>query len=527
MQQFLDHSPVILSGLFMVDTAPVISAVFALLATALLIIMAARVIGRNFDDRTLFMLFLFGQWISMFVILSVSFDVVLRYWYVLIPIFAMLLAFSAQFLLSLLSDRWRRLLPAVTAALIGFIIFFVAVNYYNFLLQTMIQHSTRHTDARVIGVVGRLLDNGGYIQVNPAVFRWEQMQTLFYYFENLAADADRPVRRLQTAPPAAPEQPYYFLNYYLGPYGNDLPAPVYADLTSREDYPILAYARRVSGALQPWNGADAPYYWRDQVAHYPWFYRWIIYRWPVNAPDWMDYLVSEGGAAIIQADWTVHRKGRQLTYIKEPCAPADTESPFLLHIIPADPASIPEGQQRHGFDNRDFAFEHGGARNYGICAITAGLPDYPVVGIRTGQYGTDGSIIWQASAAIDTWAIYDVRAYLQRLRSNAGEPIIRSDWTVHRSERRLTYLKEQCAAADTAAIFILHIIPADTDDLPADRQPHGYGNRDFRFDPGGVNSDGVCGITVRLPDYPVVGIRTGQYVPGAAPLWQVEIRLDE
>ena len=527
MQQFLDHAPTILSGLFMVDTSPVISAVFALLTTALLIILAARVIGKQFDNSTLFALFLLGQLVSMFIMLSVSYAVVLRYWYVLIPIFAMLLAFSAQFLLSLLSGRWRRLLPVAAAALVGFIIFFVAVNYYNFMLQTMIQHSTRHTEAQVIGATERLLDSGGYIQVNAAVLGWEHMNALFYYFENLADDADRPARRLRTAPPAAPEQLYYFLNYYLGHYRNDYPVPVHTDLISREDYPILAYARWVSGALQPWNGGGGPYYWRDQAANYPWFYRWIIYRWPVNARDWMDYLLSQGGAAIIQDDWTVHRNGRQLTYIKAPCATADTEAPFLLHIIPADLASIPEGQQRHGFENWDFAFEQSGARNYGICAITARLPDYPVKGIRTGQYRTDGSVIWQAPAAIDTWGSYDARAYLQRLLDRAGAPIIRSEWTVHRSGRRLTYLKEQCATEDTAAVFILHIIPSDADDLPADRQPHGYGNLDFRFDPGGVRSDGVCGITVLLPDYPVKGIRTGQYVPGAAPLWQEEIRWDK
>ena len=63
----------------MVDTALLISAAFALLSTALLIILAARAIGQQFDNRTLFMLFLLGQLISVFLILGVSIPVILRY----------------------------------------------------------------------------------------------------------------------------------------------------------------------------------------------------------------------------------------------------------------------------------------------------------------------------------------------------------------------------------------------------------------------------------------------------------------
>ena len=57
----------------------------------------------------------------------------------------------------------------------------------------------------------------------------------------------------------------------------------------------------------------------------------------------MDYLLPEVGAVIIRDEWQVRRKGRRLTYIKEPGAPADTATPFLLHIIPADPDHLPEG----------------------------------------------------------------------------------------------------------------------------------------------------------------------------------------
>ena len=655
LPQTWDNAGSILAGLFMVETSPVISVGLALLTAALLIMLATRVIARQFDQRTLFMLFLLGQFASMFIMLCVSYDVRLRYWYILIPIFAMLLAFAAQWLLVSIGERWRQWRPAAVWTLIGFIAFFVAANYYNFLLQTIIQHSARHSDARVISEVGRLLDAGEYVRINPDDLYGpskEPALLLNGHFDALRKDAGGNYR-WKTAAPDDPERPYYFVDYYQ----RDYPMAVHRDLPSREDYPILDYARRLAGVAQ----GGAAYRWNDAGAHYPWDYRWVIYEGAGTTRAWLEGQQAAAGRPLRRGEWNVYRSGRNLAWVKEPCSPADTEAAFLLHIFPADPADVWERPPYYDFDTRNFGFRQAGAMADSLCVALARLPaDYPVARIRVGQFTPDVRVHWEATAELDTWSIYDARAYVRRLRERAGEPIIRSDWTVHRNGRRLTYIKEQCTPADataplrleiipaaadtagvaawwrphqsdapsfsiagdgamadgvcaalvllpdypvaalrtgqydagqydtdggaiwaapasiaapadaaggywmrhlrseagariiraewqvhrsgrnltyikeecdpadTAAAFLLHIIPANNADLPADRQPHGYDNRDFGFDrDGGARADGVCAILVRLPDYPVVGIRTGQYVPDAAPLWQAEIRLDE
>ncbi len=63
-------------------------------------------------------------------------------------------------------------------------------------------------------------------------------------------------------------------------------------------------------------------------------------------------------------------------------------------------------------------------------------------------------------------------------------------------------------------------------DLPANRQQHGYDNRDFDFDRRGVMFDGKCMARVPLPDYAIARIITGQFVPvaggGFVNLWKGE-----
>ena len=87
----------------------------------------------------------------------------------------------------------------------------------------------------------------------------------------------------------------------------------------------------------------------------------------------------------------------------------------------------------------------------------------------------------------------------------------------------LTYVKEPCLQADTAARFFLHIIPADAADLPGQRRQYGFDNRDFLFDWWGVMFDGKCLATVSLPGYAVADIRTGQHISGQGEIWSVEL----
>ena len=126
---------------------------------------------------------------------------------------------------------------------------------------------------------------------------------------------------------------------------------------------------------------------------------------------------------------------------------------------------------------------------------------------------------------------YDNESMERAVRSTyaaavSGEPAIRADFDVYLSENTLTYVKEPCAPADTAAWFFLALYPVDVNDLPGPRRPHGFDNLDFRFGERGVIFDGKCLARVPLPEYAITRISTGQYVPvegGYNHLWEGEI----
>ena len=104
----------------------------------------------------------------------------------------------------------------------------------------------------------------------------------------------------------------------------------------------------------------------------------------------------------------------------------------------------------------------------------------------------------------------------------SGAPSAGGVFDLYREGDNLTYAKAPCTAADTAAKFFLHIIPADAADLPGWRRQYGFDNGDFQFDRRGVMFDGKCLARVSLPGYAIAGIRTGQF-GGRGEIWSVEL----
>ena len=101
----------------------------------------------------------------------------------------------------------------------------------------------------------------------------------------------------------------------------------------------------------------------------------------------------------------------------------------------------------------------------------------------------------------------------------AGAPVIRGDFDVYAIGGELLYIKDPCHIADVEARFALHLFPASLDDLPAGRRGHGFDNLDFGFrEVGGWHRGAIVGrqclAAVRLPDYPISAVRTGQFVRG-------------
>lgn len=102
-----------------------------------------------------------------------------------------------------------------------------------------------------------------------------------------------------------------------------------------------------------------------------------------------------------------------------------------------------------------------------------------------------------------------------------GEPVVRSTFNIYRTGRMLTYFKRSCGADDTRTKFLLHVVPVDEGNLVPDTQT-GFQNLDFHFAWSGDFVNGGCVAQRLLPDYPISHIRTGQFVDGEVPLWQVE-----
>ena len=98
--------------------------------------------------------------------------------------------------------------------------------------------------------------------------------------------------------------------------------------------------------------------------------------------------------------------------------------------------------------------------------------------------------------------------------------------------RDLRYFKQPCVRrTDLTSTFFLGIFPQNVDDLPVERRLRGFENLDFKFGQYGWILDGACVATVRLPNYEIARISTGQYTLGedgvATNLWIAEFPVKE
>ena len=163
-------------------------------------------------------------------------------------------------------------------------------------------------------------------------------------------------------------------------------------------------------------------------------------------------------------------------------------------------------------------------------------------GVRIGA-----ACVWQAllpgtsaaSIIFPRIGVLGFDAYLEGRRRRYAKlsttlPAARSTFDVYLEDGRLFYVRTPCVPADTDAPFFVHVRPVFLGDLPSYRRQFGIYALDFRFggfDPNwrsglGDIFDGVCMATLELPDYPIANIATGQYAPGGAGLWRVDIAID-
>ena len=107
------------------------------------------------------------------------------------------------------------------------------------------------------------------------------------------------------------------------------------------------------------------------------------------------YRSITAGEPIVRSSFDVYLIENQLVYVKEPCAPADTEPPFFLYIIPDSANDLPDDRKQYGFNSLDFNFGRYNGRYFGgKCLAIKPLPDYKIASIRTGQFIPGKGLIW-------------------------------------------------------------------------------------------------------------------------------------
>ena len=113
----------------------------------------------------------------------------------------------------------------------------------------------------------------------------------------------------------------------------------------------------------------------------------------------MAYRAAAAGEPVARSLFDLYVTGGQLTYVKEECNQEDTGHRFFLHIVPGRADDLPPERREHGFDNLDFDFFLNGALFDGKCVASVPLPEYPIVSIRTGQFGPQGEV-WRSEFAL-------------------------------------------------------------------------------------------------------------------------------
>ena len=115
---------------------------------------------------------------------------------------------------------------------------------------------------------------------------------------------------------------------------------------------------------------------------------WEAEHWFEERRRWLDGYLSSAtsGEPAARGVFDIHLGAGSLIFVKDPCARADTEAMFFLHLIPAEAADLPDHRRQHGFDNLDFDFDLHGERFDGKCLAIRALPEYDIVGIRVGQF---------------------------------------------------------------------------------------------------------------------------------------------
>ena len=116
------------------------------------------------------------------------------------------------------------------------------------------------------------------------------------------------------------------------------------------------------------------------------------------------YEALVAGEPVIRSNFDVYLSENTLTYVKEPCAPADTEAMFFLHLYPVDANDLSIRRRQYGFDNLDFDLDERGLIFDEKCMARIPLPEYDIARIETGRYvrvGGGFNHLWEGKISLE------------------------------------------------------------------------------------------------------------------------------
>ena len=150
------------------------------------------------------------------------------------------------------------------------------------------------------------------------------------------------------------------------------------------------------------------------------------------------------GAPAARSDFDLFLDGTTLLYYREPCALADTEPKFFLHVYGGAPALRSLSRERSGLENLDFFFIEFGERFLGKCVAIVELPG-GLSRIRTGQFKSGRGELWSAEFSVaqvysrqrlansETFRYYRARTRADVSVADLPEPRADEQWWDYRS----------------------------------------------------------------------------------------------
>ena len=107
--------------------------------------------------------------------------------------------------------------------------------------------------------------------------------------------------------------------------------------------------------------------------------------------------ILQGSELIASSTFDIYSDGSRLIYVSTLCHEAELKDPFFMHIFPTDPADISKDRKTSNFNNYDFKFNREGFSFGERCAVIRNLPTYDIELIKTGQFTSGGTVLWEAS----------------------------------------------------------------------------------------------------------------------------------